>query len=181
MREIWTLFWTFAKIGCFTFGGGYAMLSLIQKEIVEKYQWATNEEVLDYYAIGQCTPGVIAVNTATFIGSKRKGVLGAAAATFGVVLPSIIIISIVAMFVQNFLQYKLTTHFFNGIRVVVAVLVVNATLNMGKKAIVDKLCIGIALIAAVLSFFCSTSPILLVTAAACVGLFIKRKAGGRDA
>lgn len=177
MQEIWLLFWTFAKIGCFTFGGGYAMLSLIQKEIVEKYHWATNEEVLDYYAIGQCTPGVIAVNTATFIGYKQKGVAGAAAATFGVVLPSIIIISIVAMFVENFLQYEMARHFFNGIRVVVAVLIVNATLTMGKKAIVDKICIGIALVSAVLSFFFSASPILLVVAAACVGLFVKQKEG----
>ena len=175
MREIWLLFWTFAKIGCFTFGGGYAMLSLIQEEIVNKYQWATNEEVLDYYAIGQCTPGVIAVNTATFIGYKKKGVAGAAAATFGVVLPSIIIISIVAMFVQNLLQYQAVRHFFNGIRVVVAVLIINAVKDMGKKAIVDKVCFGIAAVSLVLSFCFSLSPILIVLSAALAGLFVKRK------
>ncbi len=169
------LFWTFAKIGCFTFGGGYAMLSLIQEEIVNKYNWATNEEVLDYYAIGQCTPGVIAVNTATFIGYKRKGVAGAAAATFGVVLPSIIIISIVAMFVKNLLQYEAVQHFFNGIRVVVAVLILNAVKDMGKKAILDKICLGIAVVSLLVSLFFSLSPILIVIAAALVGLFVKRK------
>ncbi len=175
MRELWTLFWTFAKIGCFTFGGGYAMLSLIQKEIVEKYHWATDEEVLDYYAIGQCTPGVIAVNTATFIGYKKKGIAGAALATFGVVLPSIIIISIIAMFVKNILQYQAVQHFFNGIRVVVAVLILNAVKDMGKKAVVDKVCLVIALVTLCLSFFFSLSPILIVVAAAVTGLLVKWK------
>ena len=175
MRELWTLFWTFAKIGCFTFGGGYAMLSLIQKEIVEKYHWATDEEVLDYYAIGQCTPGVIAVNTATFIGYKKKGIAGAALATFGVVLPSIIIISIIAMFVKNILQYQAVQHFFNGIRVVVAVLILNAVKDMGKKAVVDKVCLAIALVTLCLSFFFSLSPILIVVAAAVTGLLVKWK------
>lgn len=179
MQGLWTLFWTFAKIGCFTFGGGYAMLSMIQKEIVEKYKWATNEEVLDYYAIGQCTPGVIAVNTATFIGYKTRGVAGAVAATTGLVLPSIIIISIVAMFVQSFLQYPAVGHFFAGIRVVVAVMIINAVKNMGKKAIVDKICLCVAIVSFVLSVAFSLSPIWLVLAGALVGMFAKREVGAK--
>ena len=117
------------------------MLSLIQKEVVENKKWATDEEVLDYYAVAQCTPGVIAVNTATFIGYKQKGVLGAVAATFGVVLPSLIIISIIAAVLQNFMQYEIVQHIFGGIRVAVAVLIVNAVITMGKKAIIDRLCV----------------------------------------
>ena len=101
---LWKLFITFAKIGAFTFGGGYAMLSILQREIVEINHWATEDEMLDYYAIAQCTPGVIAVNTATFIGVKHRGVIGGIVATFGVVLPSIIIILIIAAFIKNFLE-----------------------------------------------------------------------------
>ena len=102
MKELWKLFFTFCRMGAFTFGGGYAMLPMIQKEIVEKNKWATEEEVLDYYAIGQCTPGIIAINTATFIGFKRKGIPGSIAATAGMVFPSLVIISTIAMFLQNF-------------------------------------------------------------------------------
>ena len=94
MKELFDLFWTFCKIGALTFGGGYAMLPLIQREIVENKKWSTEKEILDYYAVGQCTPGVIAVNTATFIGYKLKGIIGGIIATLGVVFPSLIIILI---------------------------------------------------------------------------------------
>lgn len=100
MKELFDLFWTFAKMGAITFGGGYAMLPIIQKEIVEKKKWATETEVIDYYAVGQCTPGVIAVNTATFIGYKLKGIIGGIVATLGVVFPSLVIIMIIAAFLK---------------------------------------------------------------------------------
>ena len=102
MKELFDLFWTFCKIGALTFGGGYAMLPLIQREIVENKKWSTEKEILDYYAVGQCTPGVIAVNTATFIGYKLKGIIGGIVATLGVIFPSIVIILIIATFLQNF-------------------------------------------------------------------------------
>ena len=102
MKEYIDLVVTFFKIGIMTFGGGYAMLPMIQREVVEKRGWATEEEILNYYAIGQCTPGVIAVNTATFIGDKRKGILGGFLATLGVVMPSLIIISVIAAVLNNF-------------------------------------------------------------------------------
>ena len=96
------LFWTFAKIGAFTFGGGAAMLPILQQEIVDKKGWCSEEELTDYYAIGQCTPGIIAVNTATFVGVKQKGNLGGVVATLGVVFPSVVIITIIAAFLRNF-------------------------------------------------------------------------------
>lgn len=152
------------------------MLSLIQREVVETKKWATDEEVLDYYAVAQCTPGVIAVNTATFIGYKQKGVIGAVAATFGVVLPSLIIITIIAAVLQNFMQYKIVQHIFGGIRVAVAVLIVNAVITMGKKAIVDKLCAILAVLAFLVSvIFPSLSPVFIVLAAALAGIATMKK------
>lgn len=178
MKILWELFSTFFRIGAFTFGGGYAMLSLIQKEIVDNKKWATDEEVLDYYAVAQCTPGVIAVNTATFIGYKQKGTLGAAAATFGVVAPSITIITIIAAVLQNFMQYEIVQHIFGGIRVAVAVLIVNAVFSMGKKAVVDKLCTAIALLSFLVSvIFPSVSPVFIVLAAALIGISTMKKRG----
>ena len=154
------------------------MLSLIQKEIVENKKWATDEEVLDYYAVAQCTPGVIAVNTATFIGYKQKGVLGAVMATAGVVFPSLIIITVIAAALQNFMQYKITQHIFGGIRVCVAVLIINAVLSMGKKAIKDKLCAIIALLSFIVSVvFPSLSPVFIVLSAALVGIATMKKGG----
>lgn len=180
MKILWDLFSTFFRIGAFTFGGGYAMLSLIQKEIVESKKWATDEEVLDYYAVSQCTPGVIAVNLATFIGQKKKGVIGAVAATFGVVLPSLIIITIIAAVLQNFMEYQIVQHVFGGIRVAVAVLIVNAVCTLGKKALADKLCIGISIVAFLVSvLFPSVSPIFIVLAATVVGFATMKKGGSQ--
>ena len=154
------------------------MLSLIQKEIVENKKWATDEEILDYYAVAQCTPGVIAVNTATFIGYKKKGVIGAIAATLGVVLPSLIIISIIASVLQNFMEYQIVNHIFGGIRVAVAVLIVNAVITMGKKAIVDKFCLALAVISFLISLiFPSVSPVFIVLAAALLGFATMKKGG----
>ena len=124
MKEIIQLFLAFAKIGAVTFGGGYAMLPILQRDIVNKYGWATDDELMDYFAIGQCTPGVIAVNTATFIGYKRKGIAGGIFATLGVVFPSVVIISIIAAFVKNYADIEAVKYAFNGIRVCVCVLIV---------------------------------------------------------
>ena len=109
------LFLTFAKVGVCTFGGGYAMLPILQREVVEKKGWATDEELTDYYAIGQCTPGIIAVNTTTFIGHKFKGKLGGVFATLGVIFPSVIIITLIAAFLANFADYPMVQHALGGI------------------------------------------------------------------
>ena len=102
MRELFELLLVFARIGAVTFGGGYAMLPILQRELVEKRGWVTEEEIMDYFAIGQCTPGVIAVNTATFVGIKLRGYPGAVFATVGIVLPSIVIITLIAAVISNF-------------------------------------------------------------------------------
>ena len=130
MKVLIDLFVTFAKMGAVTFGGGYAMLPILQKTVVEDKKWATDEELLDYYAIGQCTPGIIAVNTATFIGYKTKGIIGGIVATLGLIFPSIVIIAIIAAFLKNFASLAVVQHAFSGIRVCVGVLVLNAVFKL---------------------------------------------------
>ena len=151
------------------------MLPMIQKEVVEKYGWATDEEVLNYFAVGQCTPGVIAVNTATFIGYKRAKLKGAISATFGVVCPSLIIILIIAAFLKNFAQYEIVKSAFSGIRVAVAVLVVNAVAKMWKSGIKDLTGFIIFIAAFLISVFLGISPIYIVVAAIIAGILIKGK------
>ncbi|MDD6484601.1 MAG: chromate transporter [Clostridiales bacterium] len=181
MKKLWELFTTFFRIGAFTFGGGYAMLALLQKEIVEIHKWASEEELLDYYAIAQCTPGVIAVNTATFIGVKQKGIIGGIVATLGLVLPSIVIIAVIAAFLKNFMEYKIVGHILGGIKAVVAALILDAVVTIGKKAIVDKVCIAIAILSFIASVFFSVSPVFIVIAACAVGIILKgRKRGGEN-
>ena len=130
MKELFDLFWTFCKIGALTFGGGYAMLPLIQREIVENKKWSTEKEILDYYAVGQCTPGVIAVNTATFIGFKLKGIVGGIVATLGVIFPSLIIILIIASFLQSFADLSIVQSAFAGIRVAVVALIITTVIKL---------------------------------------------------
>ena len=157
MKELFDLFWTFCKIGALTFGGGYAMLPLIQREIVENKKWSTEKEILDYYAVGQCTPGVIAVNTATFIGYKLKGIIGGIVATLGVIFPSIVIILIIATFLQNFADLAIVQSAFAGIRVAVVALIITTVVKLIKSSIKDYLGVIIAIIAFVISAFIVSS------------------------
>lgn len=186
MKNYWKLFVVFAQIGVCTFGGGYAMLSLLQKVIVEKYHWATEEELMDYYAIGQCTPGIIAINTATFIGYKVLGISGAIIATLGFVFPSIIIITLIAAFMQNFASLSIVEHAFAGIRVCVCVLIFDAVLKLGKKSIVNRISVVIFLVVAALSIFTPISTVALVLASGFAGYIIyivgaAKKTGGKQA
>ena len=173
MKELLDLFLTFARIGGLTFGGGYAMLPMLQREVVERRGWATEEELMDYYAIGQCTPGVIAVNTATFIGSKLRGVIGGIAATLGVVFPSLVIISVIAAFISNFADLAVVKDAFAGIRVCVFVLILNAVVKLGKASVKDALtlCIRLAVLAA--SVLLDLSPIVFVLCAGIAGIVAK--------
>ena len=132
------LFLTFAKVGVMTFGGGYAMLPLLQREVVENKGWATEEELADYFAIGQCTPGIIAVNTATFIGKKHAGIPGGILASLGVVFPSLVIITLLASVITSVADLAVVQHAFAGIRVCVCVLIFNSVLKLGKSAVKDK-------------------------------------------
>lgn len=173
MKDYFDLFWTFCRIGGLTFGGGYAMLPMLQKEVVETKKWATEEEVMDYYAVGQCTPGVIAVNTATFIGYKHHGIIGALVATSGVVFPSLVIIMILASFLQSFAEIPIVQHAFNGIRVAVCVLVLNAVIKLWKGSVIDRICLMIVLATILLGIFTNISPVFIVIATAIVGLLVK--------
>lgn len=175
MNELFDLFWTFCRIGVLTFGGGYAMLPMIQKEIVEEKKWATEDEVVDYYAVGQCTPGVIAVNTATFIGYKTKGILGGIVATFGVVFPSLVIIMIIASFLQNFAQFEIVKHAFAGIRVAVVALIVSSVIKLWKSSVKDYIGVALALVSFFLGAIIKISPIYIVIGAAIVGILTKER------
>ena len=173
------LFLTFARVGVCTFGGGYAMLPILQREVVEKKGWATDEELTDYYAIGQCTPGVIAVNTATFIGHKRKGIPGGILATLGVVSPSIVIITVIASFLKNFADNPLVIHAFNGIRACVCVLIFNAVLKLRRSTVIDLPTAIIFYAVFALSAVFGLSPAILVLVCGVIGLSLKRMAEKR--
>ena len=180
LKELLTLFLTFAKVGVMTFGGGYAMLPILQREVVENKGWATDEELTDYFAIGQCTPGVIAVNTATFVGQKRRGILGGIVATLGVVFPSLVIIASLAGVITTFSHLAWVQHAFAGIRVCVCVLIFNAVLKLWKGAVKDVWGLVIFLVILALSVFTKLSPIIYVLAAAVAGLLIKNLGAKRS-
>ncbi|MCC3863679.1 chromate transporter [Terrisporobacter petrolearius] len=173
MKELMDLFIAFARVGVLTFGGGYAMLPILQREIVEKNDWATDEELMDYYAIGQCTPGVIAVNTATFIGQKNKGIVGGVVATLGVVMPSLVIITAIAAFISNFSDLAIVKNAFAGVRVCVCVLIFNAVVKLWKSSVVDKATLIIFVGVFLGSVFTDLSPILFVVITAIAGIIVK--------
>ena len=130
MKKILELFFTFFKIGIFTFGGGYAMISQIREYVIEKKQWITDDDLMEIITIAESTPGPIAINMATYIGYKRCKILGSIFATLGVVLPSLIIIFIISLFLEKFLEFKLVKYAFNGINAAVAFLIVKTGITM---------------------------------------------------
>ena len=174
MNLLIKLFLTFAKIGAVTFGGGYAMLPMLQREIVEKNSWAEEDDLLNYFAVGQCTPGVIAVNTATFVGYKKKGVIGAIFATLGVVFPSVVIITLISALITNFIDYTVVQHAMAGIRVCVFVLIMSSVIKLLKKSVKDIPTIIIFVSVLILSIFTDISSALFVVAAGVIGFFLKR-------
>ena len=182
MKLLWELFFTFAKVGVMTFGGGYAMLPILQREVVENKGWATEEELADWFAIGQCTPGVIAVNTATFAGRKVKGNAGGIVATLGVVFPSIVIISLLAGVITTFADVAWVKNAFAGIRVCVCVLIFNAVLKLWKKSVVDKATLVLYILILAASLFFDWSPVVFVVFAALSGIILQMylKKGGEQ-
>jgi chromate transporter len=170
MKTSYTQLYTaWFKIGLFTFGGGYAMLPMIQKEVIDNHHWATEEEIMDYYAVGQCTPGVIAVNTATFVGYKTAGIWGGIIATLGVVSPSLIIISLISALIRNFSSYPVVQHALNGIEVAVCVLMFTSIEKLVKSGVKGVSGWLLFLGAFVLSYFTSVSTVLLVVIAGAIG------------
>lgn len=173
MKLLIDLFITFAKIGAVTFGGGYAMLPILQREIVENKHWGTDEELADYYAIGQCTPGVIAVNVGTFIGRKVAGNIGGVVATLGVVFPSLVIITLLAGVIQTYASVEWVKHAFAGIRVCVCVLIFNAVIKLFSKSIIDAWTLGMYLMILTGSMFLKLSPVIFVVMAGIAGIILK--------
>ena len=180
MKVLWDLYCSWFRMGLFTYGGGYAMLPMIQKEVIEKYHWATEDEIMDYYAIGQVTPGIIAVNTATFVGYKVKGVIGGIVATLGVVSPSVIIISLIAGLISNFSDIPAVQAALAGIQCAVCVLMFDAIVKLYKKGVTDIPTFLIMAAAFLLSYFTSISTVILVICAGVAGyvLYVTRQKGG---
>ncbi len=190
-RILWRLFTAFFRIGLFTFGGGYSMLPMLQREVVEKNGWSTETELLDYFAIGQCLPGIIAVNTATLIGHKQKGAPGGIAAALGVVFPSLLIITIIAAVLENFAHIPAVQHAFAGIRVAVAALITATVIRLFKTTVLTKAENGrqpfnavlrqswLQLLLCALAFVAvavlGLSPIYVVLGAVAVGLLCLRR------
>ena len=173
MRELWELFWMFARIGVMTFGGGAAMLPILQRELVQKKNWVSEEELMDYYAIGQCTPGIIAVNTATFVGCKRRGNLGGAVATAGIVFPSLVIIMVLAGIITNVSHLNWVQNAFAGIRACVCVQIFNAVLKLIKKAVVDRWTALFFFLVFGISVFVDISPVWFVVLSAAAGILLQ--------
>ena len=173
LKDIWSLFLIFFKIGAFTFGGGYAMIPILEREFVTKRGWITDEDMLNFVAIGQSTPGIIAVNMATFIGYKRGKFWGSLSATLGVIIPSIIIITIIAAFLSNFSEYIYVQKALAGINIAVAVILVSAVMNIGKKSIVDFIGLILAIISFAVVTFLKVNSIFLILFALLVGLAVK--------
>ena len=194
MNILVDLFLTFARIGVCTFGGGYAMLPILQRELVESKKWATETELADYYAVGQCTPGIIAVNTATFVGRSQAGIAGGVIATLGLVFPSLVIIMVIAAFLQNFMHLEFVIHAFNGVRAGVVALILSSVIKLFKNAVMDwptRVIYAVVLILAGYGALFSlpqgalgaalgvlSSPVILVIAAGAAGLGVRWAKGG---
>jgi len=182
MKKLLEIFLTFLKMGCITFGGGYAVIPIVERELVKKKGWVTLDEVMDYFTIAQITPGIIAVNLATFIGDKQKGPLGGFLATVGFILPGITFIMAAALFIGNFAELAAVQHAFAGIRIAVGALILDTVIKMSKGAFKDNKAVMIFVAVFVLSvlpqgiipaFF--RSPVILVLASGLAGLLVYRQ------
>lgn len=177
MKELLQLYGAFFRIGGLTFGGGLTMLPMLKYELVEKNGWVTEEELLDYYAVGQCTPGIIAVNVSTFVGYKKRGIIGAIFSTLGMISPSLIIISILALFLEQFMSNQIVAHAVEGIKIVVCALMLNTVITMAKKNLVSAVCWGVAIAAFLLSVFTPVPTVLLVVLAGIFGIILYKLGG----
>jgi chromate transporter len=178
VKEYLDLLLTFARMGCFTFGGGYAMIPVVERELIRGKGWTTMEEVMDYYTIAQVTPGIIAVNLSTFIGYKRKGPLGGIVSTLGFLLPGVILMVLVSAFIVRFAEYPAVRHVFTGLRAAVGALVLDTVIKLLKGFFRDGRAMVIFIAALALSVLFSASPALIVAGAGIAGFFLY---GGRKA
>ena len=185
MKELFEIFIASAKVGALTFGGGYAMLPILQREIVENKGWNSEAEILDYYALAQCLPGILMVNTLAFVGKNRKGNIGAVFAALGAAAPSFLIITIIATVLTAFADVPAVKNAFAGIRVCVCVLIFNAITKLWKSAIADIKCLLLLLAVLTASLLLDVTPILFVVVSALLGIAITmlsaRKTSGAHA
>lgn len=172
--SLFSLFKTFASIGVVTFGGGYAMLPFLERELCETKKWITNEELLDYYALGQCTPGIIAINIATYIGYKKRGMRGSIASSLGIIFPSVVIIILISSLFINFQNNAYVISAISGIKVVVCALISHSILKLFKKSIVDKSTFFLFSIALISLFVFKINIFLLIILAIISGLIIQQ-------
>lgn len=172
MKELLQLYLAFFRIGGLTFGGGLTMLPMLKHELVEKKNWVTEDDLLDYYAVGQCTPGIIAVNVSTFVGFKRRGVPGAIFSTLGMVSPSLIIVSVIAMFLQQFMDNQTVQHAVAGIKIVVCALMLNTVVTMGKKTLVNRISVIMCIAGFAAAMFTPVPTVLLVLMAGITGIIL---------
>ncbi len=173
MKDLVELFVAFFKVGSMTFGGGLSMLPMLEYELVKKREWISSDTLLDCYAIGQCTPGIIAVNTATFIGYKRKGILGAIFATMGMITPSILIILIVATFLEEFITTPIVAHALAGIKAVVCALMLHTIFGLVKKSITGVFALIICFASAMVAFLTDVPTIIIIISSALIGILVK--------
>ena len=183
MSILLDLFLTFAKIGLFTFGGGYAMLSMIENNCVEHKKWITHNEMMNVTVIAESTPGPIAINCATFTGYKKAGLIGAMAATLGMVIPSFVVIYLISMFLDNFLELAIITNAFKGIKIAVGILILDAAITMIKKMHKKKLprtivvCSCIAMLCInIFAWNFSSISLMLIAAVVSLTIFIAQGA-----
>lgn len=169
MSDLLQLYFTWFKMGLFTFGGGYAMLPMIQKEIVSKKRWASDDEIMSYYAIGQCIPGVIAVNTATFVGCKQKGTLGGIVSTLGVISPSVCIILIIAASLQSIQELEVVQHALHGISIGVCVLLSVTIYDLAKKNINQIFSLIVCIFAFIFHYVFSMPSVICILIAGICG------------
>ena len=186
MNILLDLFLTFAKVGLFTFGGGYAMISLIENSCVEKKGWFTHDEMMNVTVIAESTPGPIAINCATFVGYKQKGMIGAIAATIGMVLPSFCIIFLISMFLDNFLEIAWIAHAFMGIKIAVGILILDAAIKMIRKMkkkpipLTIMACAFLAmLLIDIFALHVSSITLMLIAAVISLAIFLTRRNTGK--
>lgn len=178
MKEYLELYWAFFRIGGLTFGGGLSMLPMLKYELVEKKKWVSEEQLLDCYAVGQCTPGIIAVNTATYVGYLKKGLSGAIWGTAGMISPSILIITTLCLFLNNFMDNVWVQHALMGIKGVVCALMLNTVISLAKKSLVSPACVVIGILATILAMFTEIPTVLIVVVAAIAGIIYEKIKGG---
>ena len=185
MKKLTELFATFAKIGMFTFGGGYAMISMIDHACVEEKKWITHDELMDMTVVAESTPGPIAINCATFTGFKIAGLPGAVAATLGMIVPSFVIIYLISMFLENFLELTIIANAFRGIKIAVGLLILEAGINMAKKAkktkqtkiIIPTAC-AIMLLSHILAWNISSISLMITAGVMSLAIFALGEKGG---